>query len=198
MSEAIYDADEERWLRRRNLLRRERAESIVHFYQRGGGLHHLPLEEFTKSPEREDDFKEDDQDDEEKEENKKEIELLTETYAGELYLDEEEDDSGFRRPPNEVEGILEKLSRVDIKGLEADDRKCSICQSEYGKHRRGDDKTKKPVSASDTSDYQMLPDDESPEHPVMLPCGHLLGELCISKWLEEAQPASCPLCRHKL
>lgn len=190
MSEAIFDADEELWLRR-NLLRRERAESIVNFYRRGDGLHQLPLEEFTSSN-IEEDFEEDDDDDVSYStlaEREEELLLLGETYEGELYLDEE--DSGFRRPPNEVKGILQKLPRVEISWLEADDLKCSICQSEYGKERG--DKTK---SASDSD--QMLPDDESPESPVRLPCGHLLGDLCIYRWLEEPQPASCPLCRHKL
>lgn len=188
MSEAIFDADKELWVRR-NLLRRERAESIVNFYRRGDSLRHLPLEEFTSS-DLEDDFAEDDDDDSFSAPGELEEELmLGETYEGELYLDEE--DSGSRRPPNEVEGILQKLSRVEISWLEADDLKCSICQSEYGKERG--DKTK-PASDSD----QILSDDESPESPVRLPCGHLLGDLCIYKWLEEPQPASCPLCRHKL
>lgn len=225
MSEVIFDIDQELRLQelrlRRNLLRRQKAENIVNFYRNGDGIHRLSLEEFT-SPDMGDNFEEDDDDSidspssqvnqegelvrglgqnaiileeifqaEERFGREEELErvLLGETYDGELYLDEEV--SGFRRPPNEVEGILQKLSRVEISRLEADDLMCSICQSEYGKDRG--DKTE-PASESD----QKFPDDQAPESPVMLPCGHLLGDLCIYKWLEEPQPASCPLCRHML
>lgn len=227
MSEVIFDADQELRLRE-NLLIRQRAEYIVNFYRRGDGIHRLPLEEFTSPDMEDDSEEDDDaiieshrsevnqegelvrdmgqnamilegncQTEErlsvlverELERVLAEDEVLGETYDGEIYLDEEV--SGFRRPPNEVEGILQKLSRVEISRLEADDLKCSICQSEYGKERG--DKTK-PASESDSES----PDDEAPESPVILPCGHLLGDLCIYKWLEEPQTASCPLCRHKL
>lgn len=196
MSEATFDPDEELRLRT-YLLRRQRAEHIANFYRNGDGLHRLPLEEFTSS-DIEDESEEDDetiralaerQEEEELERALAENAEFEEIYGSEIDLDEEE--SGFRRPPSEVEGILQKLSRVEISRLKADDLECSICRSEYGKERG--DKTK-PASDSD----QKLPDDELPESPVMLPCGHLLGDLCIYKWLEESQPASCPLCRHML
>ena len=37
---------------------------------------------------------------------------------------------------------------------------------------------------------------EDPESPVQLPCGHVMGRKCISRWLETSN--SCPLCRHVL
>lgn len=201
MSEIIFDFEQEVRLRR-NLLNRQRAEFIVKFYRRGDGIHRLPLVEFT-SPDMEDNFEEDDDDSidspsilvnqegelvrgmgqnaiileeilqtEERFGREEELEriLLGVTYDGELYLDEEVSD--FRRPHNEVEGILQKLSCVEISRLEADDLMCSICQSEYGKERGH---MTKPASESD----QKFSDDQAPESPVMLPCGHLLGNLCI-------------------
>ena len=37
---------------------------------------------------------------------------------------------------------------------------------------------------------------EDPEPPVRLPCGHVMGRKCISRWLESEN--SCPLCRRVL
>ena len=37
---------------------------------------------------------------------------------------------------------------------------------------------------------------EDPESPVQLPCGHVMGRKCISRWLKTSN--SCPLCRHVL
>lgn len=37
---------------------------------------------------------------------------------------------------------------------------------------------------------------EDPESPVRLPCGHVMGRNCISKWLTTSN--SCPLCRFVL
>ena len=37
---------------------------------------------------------------------------------------------------------------------------------------------------------------EDPESPVQLPCGHVMGRKCISRWLETSN--SCPLCRRVL
>lgn len=212
----------------RSLTRRQRAESIVNFYQRGSGINRIPLEleEFT-SQDMENNLEEDDDDSintpvnqegesvRDIEQEDTELEYLfdpeesfytrstqeeevrelagnenwRDLYDGEHELDEE--DSGVRKASSEVEGILQNLSRVEINLLEADNLKCSICHSEYGKER-GD--TTKQVSDFD----EESPDSEAPENPVMLPCGHLFGDLCIYKWLQEPRPASCPLCRYQL
>lgn len=210
----------------RSLMRRQRAESIVNFYRRGNGINRLPLEEFT-SQDMESNLEEDDDDNidtpvnqeeelvrdieqddiwldyiydpeqrsytvstqEEEVRELAENETLRDTFDGELELDEEDPD--VQKAPSEVEGILQRLSRVEINLLEAYDLKCSICHSEYGKER-GD--TTKQVSDVDEESS----DSEAPENPVMLPCGHLFGDLCIHKWLQEPRPASCPLCRYQL
>lgn len=37
---------------------------------------------------------------------------------------------------------------------------------------------------------------ENIETPVILPCNHIVGATCISKWLENAD--TCPMCRAQL
>lgn len=115
-------------------------------------------------------------------------EEMRETYDGEF--DIPEGGNGARWPSSQVGDFLQTLSRIDTGTLEPDDLKCAICQSEYGKER-GD--TSKPASDSD----KVLPGQETAEYPVRLPCGHVLGLWCIKTWLLNAQPASCPLCRHQ-
>lgn len=102
-----------------------------------------------------------------------------------LYNDE--DQSGIQFSPDQVDEFMQTLSRVEIGTLGTDDLSCSICKEEYGR-QRGD--STEPASGSDPR----LPGEETPEHPVELPCRHVFGEWCIRTWLLE-QPASCPTCR---
>ena len=39
-------------------------------------------------------------------------------------------------------------------------------------------------------------EDPESESPVQIPCGHVMGRKCISRWLETSN--SCPMCRHVL
>lgn len=94
------------------------------------------------------------------------------------------DTIGFPFSPSH---FLQDSHRVEIDTLEKDDQNCPICKSKYGKERRD---TAKPASNSD----QGLLDEEMPEYPVKLRCGHVLGNGCIkTKLLDQA--ASCSLCR---
>lgn len=94
------------------------------------------------------------------------------------------DTIGFPFAPSH---FLQDSHRVEIDTLDKDDQNCSICKSKYGKERRD---TTKPASNTD----QGLLDEEMPEYPVKLRCGHVLGDGCIkTKLLDQA--ASCPLCR---
>ncbi len=63
--------------------------------------------------------------------------------------------------------FLEMLPVVKTTDLPEEFRKCTICNESLG-------------------------DGESPEVPVRLPCRHVFGKLCISKWIANN---SCPLCR---
>lgn len=102
-----------------------------------------------------------------------------------IYSDE--DQRGIQFSPGQVDEFMQTLSRVDIGTLGTDDLRCSICKEEYG-NQRGD--CTEPGSGFDPR----LPGEETPEHPVELPCRHVFGEWCIKTWLLE-QPASCPTCR---
>ena len=63
--------------------------------------------------------------------------------------------------------ILESFPVVATKDLPEGHHDCPICQEAFGNK-------------------------EDPEVPVRLPCQHIFGKLCISKWLSEN---TCPLCR---
>ena len=103
--------------------------------------------------------------------------------------EDEEEENGVQFTPSQVEGFMQTSSRVEIGTLGADDLRCSICKEEYGKQRG---ESPGPTSKMDPR----LPDDEMPEYPVKLSCGHVLGEWCIKTWLL-AHPASCPTCRYQ-
>ncbi|CAD6569024.1 MAG: hypothetical protein ASARMPREDX12_002032 [Alectoria sarmentosa] len=47
--------------------------------------------------------------------------------------------------------------------------------------------------------YGAAQDEGTIEHPVRLPCNHIVGSNCISQWLHPDKEAknSCPLCRRK-
>lgn len=64
--------------------------------------------------------------------------------------------------------FVDQLPDITLDDLPADSRSCHICLDSYG----------------------------SPENPIRLPCGHVVGRSCISRWL--ATSNSCPLCRRVL
>lgn len=130
-------------------------------------------------------------------ENSEDLESTTEFMVSsdsensdEADQEDEEEGNGIQFSPGQVENFIQTLSRVEMDTLGADDRSCSICKEEYGK-QRGENSTQ-PASEINPR----LPDDEMPEYPVKLSCGHVLGECCIKTWLL-AQPASCPTCRRQ-
>ena len=74
-----------------------------------------------------------------------------------------------------AEQFLSSLPKVSTSDLPADSMTCTICSDEYG-------------TASGI--------DKKAEHPVRLPCSHIVGAECIAKWLTE-RSNSCPYCRHE-
>ncbi|KAF9769026.1 hypothetical protein IL306_013611 [Fusarium sp. DS 682] len=70
---------------------------------------------------------------------------------------------------------LQSLQSVKLEDLPETDRSCVICYNEYG--------VETPEGIN--------------EAPLRLPkCGHLFGDHCIKKWLEDSD--SCPYCRDRL
>jgi len=55
-------------------------------------------------------------------------------------------------------------------------QRCSICNETFGQPRA----------------------DGSVEKAAILPCAHIFGELCISRWLENSPHHDCPNCRRKM
>ena len=85
----------------------------------------------------------------------------------------------------DFEGWFNALPFVNIETLATDDRNCGICRVEYS------------LSSSDIGDQE-----DPPEKPVRLACGHVFGELCLKEWLSPAPQGgnsnSCPTCRQQL
>lgn len=117
-----------------------------------------------------------------------EDDMLRATYDGEYEPPDPDERTGGLLPPMQVEAFVQTLPCVVISSLGVDDLKCSICRSEYGKHRGS---TSVPASESD----QVFPGQDLREFPVVLPCGHVFGDWCISIWLRGCRPPSCPVCR---
>lgn len=54
-----------------------------------------------------------------------------------------------------------------------------------------------PVEAANPMNSEMG-EDEQPENAVRLECGHIFGERCIRRWINEGNPPTCPTCRRVL
>lgn len=54
-----------------------------------------------------------------------------------------------------------------------------------------------PVEAANPMNSEMG-EDERPENAVKLECGHIFGERCICRWINEGNPPTCPTCRRVL
>lgn len=83
------------------------------------------------------------------------------------------------------EGWFNELPSVDIETLDKNDKICGICRVEYS------------FSSPDSGDQE-----DPPEKPIRLACGHVFGQLCLKQWLGPAPQGgnnnSCPTCRHQL
>ncbi|CAF9922814.1 MAG: Ubiquitin-protein ligase [Heterodermia speciosa] len=89
--------------------------------------------------------------------------------------------------PRVFERWFNALPTIDPETLHKEDQNCVICLLSYSS----------PSPAS-------LQQNENPasENPIRLPCGHVIGQECLRKWLSPAPAGGnsnkCPLCRHHL
>jgi len=40
--------------------------------------------------------------------------------------------------------------------------------------------------------------DDTVETPSILPCGHVFGDMCITRWLHDSTHQNCPICRRRM
>ena len=73
-----------------------------------------------------------------------------------------------------MSATIPSVSATAAKAFDSEDSRCSICQEEF-----------------DTGD--------EPEIPLTLSCGHVLGSMCLSRWLHVPdRKHGCPICRKTL
>ena len=80
----------------------------------------------------------------------------------------------------EIGRFLRELPRVNLGDVPSESCKCPICQIQY---------------------LEEDPDIGYTEHPIMLPCNHIIGRHCLTRWLKPTPGGNantCPLCRLKL
>ncbi|KAF2019377.1 hypothetical protein BU24DRAFT_406051 [Aaosphaeria arxii CBS 175.79] len=74
--------------------------------------------------------------------------------------------------------LIKSLRPISLPNIETHD--CGICLETYQMTSHNPDND----------------EDVPTEHPVQLPCSHIVGSVCISRWLESHN--TCPFCRAKL
>lgn len=129
--------------------------------------------------------------------------------------------------PIEVDEYVESLVRVDIDSLGTEEEEyptCDICKESFGQPRGScsppfiitpstttspastqhvvkepESESGQPVkAATNPTNAAEMNEDERPESPVKLECGHIFGEICLRKWISEGNPPTCPMCRNVL
>ena len=80
----------------------------------------------------------------------------------------------------EIGQFLRELPRIAIENVPPESCRCPICQIKY-------------LEEDSDSGYT--------EHPIILPCNHIIGRHCLTRWLKPTPGGNantCPLCRLEL
>lgn len=117
--------------------------------------------------------------------------LLDRTFDHHTHFRDFDEEEDITLLPNNVDELLQTSSCVEMSTLKPDDLSCLICHLEYDKER---EVNTEPILKS----HEGLSGKKTAEYPIKLPCGHVFGDWCIKRWLRDAEPASCPLCRYTL
>ncbi|CAG8959873.1 hypothetical protein HYFRA_00013145 [Hymenoscyphus fraxineus] len=90
---------------------------------------------------------------------------------------------------------LEKVTYLDLETLELPDdhkdRRCLICQENFIPYQLGLETNEGHENGQESSNQ---------ERPLKITCGHVFGERCLKRWINEREDwttATCPVCRRK-
>lgn len=94
----------------------------------------------------------------------------------------------------EVDEFIKTLEKVNVTSLMPDARECDICKTDFS-HSPGPTPARQ---AAQRPAKQSVHDEEQPESPVRLACGHVYGERCLKTWIGGkgiGNLPTCPMCR---
>lgn len=94
---------------------------------------------------------------------------------------------GDARDLDELDAFLLGLPHPKISDLDPDNRHCGICREPY----------ETDASQGEAADVGAI-DHAKPEIPLTLPCGHILGSICLETWLTPQRNTFCPFCTQKV
>lgn len=94
----------------------------------------------------------------------------------------------------EVDEFIKTLEKVNVTSLKQDARECDICKTDFS---HSTDPTPASHAAQELA-KQSVNDEEQPESPVRLACGHVYGQRCLKTWISgkgTGNLPTCPMCR---
>ena len=88
-------------------------------------------------------------------------------------------------PLGYAEFITTSLGKLDLATISEHTSRCHICLQEFADQ----------ILSSNQEAFQALPFNELlRDDPVILPCGHIFGEVCFTLWSSSGN-TTCPMCR---
>lgn len=103
-----------------------------------------------------------------------------------------------RFSPAEADELMKTLEKLHVSSLEQDAKECDICKKEFSPLLDAASSTDPILTNSTQAPNEYSADDEEPENPVRLVCGHIYGENCLKRWISRSGGGdlpTCPMCR---